>query len=219
MNATEPQAVRADVDPEVRTELPGLELWTLRLPGGDGRTPRGVRTRLELLAGRVNGAEAIALRARPVPQAYRVLFRQLGVDPDTDRPPGEQAIVDRLMHGGYRTRGCVDDGILLAVVETGVPVWMLDADLVQGDLTVRPARDDERLGTGEYANDIPAGRLVVSDSAGPVAVLFGDPLRERLPTRRSRSALLFAVRAPGVPVLHVEEALWTAAEALEAGAR
>jgi hypothetical protein len=40
------------------------------------------------------------MRQDPVPWAYRVFARQVGVDPDTDRTPVEQIALDRLKHGG-----------------------------------------------------------------------------------------------------------------------
>ena len=210
----EPQPTIAAVDPFVAAELPGLELWELECEGGDGRTAPEVRQRLRTLASRWNGARAIALRSQPVPQAYRVLLRQLGVDPDTTRSPIEQAIVGRLWHGGFETRGRVADAALLAVVETNVPVLILDAEGVSGELELRAARPDERLGDGPLASDLPLGRLVLSDDRGPFAVLFGEPLADRLPTAGTTRVRLCAIRAPGVPVVHVEEALWIAADVL-----
>jgi hypothetical protein len=47
-----------------------------------------------------------------------------------------------------------------------------------------------------------------------VAVLFGDVAPSRRPTRDSVGLRLFAVAVPGVPALHVEEALFGCVEAL-----
>jgi DNA/RNA-binding domain of Phe-tRNA-synthetase-like protein len=212
--SAEQQPVVGAVDPFVAAELPGLELWELESEGGDGPTAPEVRRRLRDLAGRWSGAKAIALRGQPVPQAYRVLLRQLGVDPDTTRSPIEDAILGRLQHGGFRTQGRVADAMLLAVVETSVPVAVLDAEKVVGELELRAARAGEQLGEGPLADDLVPGRLVLADDRGPFAELFGPPLPERLPTRASTRVRLCAVRAPGVPVLHVEEALWIAADVL-----
>lgn len=210
----DPEPVLAAVDPVVAAELPGLELWELRCEGGDGRTAREVRGRLRDLAGRWSGARAIALRSQPVPHAYRVLLRQLGVDPDETRSPIEQAVLDRLWHGGFKTAGRVADAELLAVVETGVPVLVLDADLVAGELELRTARPGERLGEGELASDLPLGRVVLCDDRGPLAPLFGAAVPDRRATAETVRCRLAATRAPGVPIVHVEEALWTAADAV-----
>ncbi len=69
------------VDPDLVAELPGLRLRVTTVDGVAGRTPRALRQRLEDVSDRFRGANAIALRTRPVPRAYRVFFRQVGLDP------------------------------------------------------------------------------------------------------------------------------------------
>src|SRR5690606_2887795 len=103
-----------------------------------------------------------------------------------------------------------------ALVETGVPVWALDDDAVQGELRLRPAVAGERLGRGEHASDARPGRLVVADDAGPAAELFGHVAPGYGVTRATTALRLFAVQVKGVPAIHVDEALWLAGEALEA---
>jgi hypothetical protein len=195
---TDPVPVAAAVDPRVAEEHPGLRVWTARVPGGTGRTPPELRERLRYAADRFRGPEAVALRTRPVPWAYRVLYRHLGLDPDVTRTPLEALVVDRLLHGGFAAHGLPDDALALATLETGVPVWAADADRT-GALTLAAGED---------------GRLQLRDAAGPVAVLFEPPRPERAPTRATRALLLVAVQAPGVEDLFVEEALWTAAAAM-----
>ncbi|HYF26159.1 MAG TPA: hypothetical protein VD931_10515 [Baekduia sp.] len=214
---TEPEPARAPVDPDVAAELPGLELWTLEAEGGDGRAAKEIRRRLRDLSSRWTGARAVALRSQAVTGAYLVAFRQLGLDPDETRTPAEEAVAERLQHGGFPSRGRIADAVLLAVAETGVAVWAVDAARVSGELELRPARDGERLGEGPLAPDLPRGRLVVADAAGPLAVVFGPPAPDRAPGKATTRCLLFAVRVAGVPELHVEEALWIAADALVPG--
>ena len=125
------------------------------------------------LSDRFRGPQAVVMRQRPVPWAYRVFFRHIGLDPDEHRTPVEALALERLKAGGFRSRSLLDDALTIAVMETGVPVWALDADRVEGDLGLRPAARGERFGSGEYASDIPVGRLLVADDAGPVGVLFG----------------------------------------------
>ena len=173
-------------------------MWTARIAARAGRTPRELRDRLRYAADRYRGAEAVAMRAKPVPWAYRVLYRHLGLDPDVTRTPLEALVVDRLLHGGFATHGLPEDALALATLETGVPVWAVDADRT-GPLTLGP--DDD-------------GRLALRDDAGPVAVLFEPPLPDRAPTRATRAILLFAVQAPGVEDIFVEESVWTAASAM-----
>jgi DNA/RNA-binding domain of Phe-tRNA-synthetase-like protein len=205
------------VDAQVAAEHPDLRLWELRVQASTGRPAPAVRERLRYLSRRMSGAEAVALRTRPVPQAYRVLFRHLGLDPDEQRPPAEALVVDRLIKGEYAAENRLDDAITVAVAETGVPVWALDEERVDGPLGIRPARDGERLGFDRYANDVPPGRLVVADAAGPVAILFGALATSHLVTDATTTMRLFTVQAPGVPEIHVEEALWTCVSCLTEG--
>jgi DNA/RNA-binding domain of Phe-tRNA-synthetase-like protein len=187
------------VDPRVAEEHPGLRVWTVRVDARPGRTPRELRERLRLLADRFRGPEAVALRSRPVPWAYRVLYRHLGIDPDVTRTPVEELAVERLLRGGYQAQGLPEDALALATLETGVPVYAVDAATLAGALVLAP--DD-------------AGRLVLADDRGTVGVLFRAPEPERLPRRATRVLALLAVQAPGVDDIYVEEAVWTAVAAL-----
>lgn len=205
---------RGWVDPEVAAEFPDLELVQATVPVGTGRSAPEIRRRLRYLSQRMSGAEAVAFRTRPIPQAYRVLFRHLGMDPDEQRPPGEAVVLERLMRGGYKAHNRLDDAITIAVAETGVPVWGLDEDRLEGPVGLRPARAGETVGTGEYANEVPGGRLVLADGAGAVGVLFGPLAPSHLVVRQTRSIRLLAIRAPTVPRIHLEEALFTCAECL-----
>jgi DNA/RNA-binding domain of Phe-tRNA-synthetase-like protein len=197
-------------------ELPGLGIVSLALPAPPSwRSPQGVREHLDALSARFHGADALALRQRPVPHAYRVCFRHVGLDPDTTRTPIEAAAIDRLVHGGFVSRNLLDDALTIALVETGVPLWALDADAVDGPLGLRLAAAGERLGALPDAPPLPAGQLVVADAGRPLAPLFGEPAPACAASKRTTRLLLFAVQVDGVPRLHVEEALWQCAEALK----
>jgi DNA/RNA-binding domain of Phe-tRNA-synthetase-like protein len=214
MSAEDPVLEEGWVDRDLALEFPQLRLASVVAPAPGRRTPSPLRERLALLADRFHGARALTLRREAVPSAYRVFFRHVGLDPDAQRTPVEAAALDRLVHGGFVSRGTLDDAVLVAVVETGVPVWALDDARVAGPLGLRGARAGERLGEGEYAADLAPGRLVVADANGPVAVLFGDVAPSHRPARDSVRLRLFAVAVPGVPALHVEEALFGCADAL-----
>jgi DNA/RNA-binding domain of Phe-tRNA-synthetase-like protein len=206
---------RGWIDAELADELPELVLWTLVAgPPPARRSPPELRQRLGMLASRLRGAEAIELRRRPVPHAYRVFFRQIGLDPDDERTPVEEATMRRLMHGGFRSDGALADALLLAVVETGVPVWAVDDDRLDGPLGIRAARrGEQRPRPDGFADDLPEGRLVVADAAGPVAVLFGEPDADHAVTRATRSVRVYGLQVAGVPDIHVEEAFWTVLDA------
>ncbi len=191
------------VAPELAAEFPGLRLRTAEATVDRsvlGRSPRELRDRLRALSDRYRGARAVELRREPIASAHRVFFRQVGIDPDVRRPPLEAAVLERLVRGGFVSERRLADALLVALVETGVAVWAVDGERVDG-------RELE-LGTDG------AGAIVVADSRGVVAPLFAPPLRERRPRRETRVLVLYAVQVPGVSDLSVGEALWTCEELL-----
>ena len=199
----------------LRAEFPRLGVVSIAIEAPPhGRSPQGVRDQLELLATRFRGADALALRQRPVPHAYRVFFRHVGLDPDTTRVPAEAVAIERLVHGGFVSRNLLDDALTIALVETGVPVWALDADAIDGPLGVRLAAAGEHLGGDPATSSLPDGQIVVADAANPLAPLFGELTPACAITRRTTAVRLFAVQVDGVPAIHVAEALWVCADTL-----
>jgi len=198
----EPLLAEGWVADDVREEFPELRLRTLAVPRGSGKTPPEVRDRLRLLSDRFRGAQAVALRRAPIPSAYRVFFRHVGLDPDSTRTPVEEAAVQRLVKGGFIPTNLLDDALLVALVETGVPLWALDADRVR-----------EPLGIGTTAD----GRLAVCDADGPLATLFGEIAPGRGVTRTTTRMLIYTVQVPGVPAIFVDEAMWTCLGVLQDG--
>jgi DNA/RNA-binding domain of Phe-tRNA-synthetase-like protein len=204
------------VDPAVASEFPDLRLWWEELGGGTVRSSDGVRERLRLMSERYTGAKAVALRAQPIPHAYRVFFRHIGLDPDTDRIPVESVVVERLKAGAFKSRSLLEDALTIACIETSIGVWACDAATLEGELSIRPAFEGEPLDPDDrHTPWLPSGRLIVADASGPVAVLFGDVVAGHAVTRDTRSVVLFAVQVAGVPAIHLEEAFWTVAELLE----
>ena len=199
------------VAPELRAEFPGLRLHWVELAAGRGATPPALRRRLRSLSDRYRGASVVAMRVKPVPHAFRAFYRQIGLDPDVQRIPSEEAAVGRLIHGEFRSLGRISDACLVALVETGVPVWALDAGAVdEAGLGIRAATARDAGAASDLAPG--AGSLVVADGTRAHAVLFADPPPGRCPGPRTRRAVLFAVAVDGVPGIHVEEALWLAAD-------
>jgi DNA/RNA-binding domain of Phe-tRNA-synthetase-like protein len=207
--------------PPLAEELPGLRLLysevDVRRAGSlTGDSPPDVQERLREMSNRVRGARAISIRREPVPAAYRVFFRHVGMDPDVQRTPIEEAVIERMLRGGFLSGGLLDDILLIALLDTGVPVWALDAGSVRGPLGIRTSREGEPLGRGGDPPPLPEGRLVVADADGALAVLFGERAPGHEPRSRSSRVVLFAVIVPGVPPLFAEEALWSCANALGA---
>ncbi|HWD10229.1 MAG TPA: hypothetical protein VG366_00185, partial [Solirubrobacteraceae bacterium] len=131
------------------------------------------------------------------------------------RTPIEAAVLERMVKGGFLSRNLIDDVLLIALLDTNVPVWALDSETLDGPLGIRASEPGERLGRGAQAPELPSGRLVVADAAAPLAVLFGELAADRAPGERTRLLTLFAVQVAGVPELYAEEALWSACAALE----
>lgn len=204
------------VDADLEVEFPELRLRWIPYEGGSGPTPPEIKERLRKLSDRYTGGKAVHLRQEPIPWAYRVFFRQVGIDPDDHRTPAEQAALDRMKHGSFRSRNLLDDALVIATVETGVPVMALDADKVTPPLGLRLSQEGERLG-GEEGRPLSVRQIVLADPDRSVAVLFGDIAEERGVDPATERMLLCSVQVKGVPEISVEEALWTATEVLRTG--
>nr|MBA2522560.1 hypothetical protein [Solirubrobacterales bacterium] len=94
--SAEENASRGSVDAELAEEFPGLLIRHLTVERGSGKSPAGLRKRLSILSDRFAGPQAITLRSKPIPWAYRVFYRHIGLDPDADRTPVEAAALNRL---------------------------------------------------------------------------------------------------------------------------
>ncbi|HEX3689304.1 MAG TPA: hypothetical protein VHV28_06385 [Solirubrobacteraceae bacterium] len=188
------------VDPLVAEEFPGLRLRWVTVTARRGPSPPALRTQLRDLSNRYRGGGVIAMRTKPIPQAFRAFFRQIGLDPDVRRIPSEEVAVARLVQGGFASVDIVSDACLVALIETGVPVWALDADRV----------DDAGLGI-RVAD---GGSLTIGVAGATCGALFEEPLPQYAVTSRTGRVTLFCVAVDGVPEIHVEEALWLAVELL-----
>jgi DNA/RNA-binding domain of Phe-tRNA-synthetase-like protein len=214
MEGGEPSPQPGRVAPQVRAEFPGLSISHIEVEGGRRRSPEPVLALLRQLSDRFYGSHAVHLRERPIPWAYRVFFRQIGLDPDETRTPVETLALQRLEGGAFQSRGLPDDALTIATVETGVALQALDAGSLTGDLSLRTSAPGESL-AGRVAR-LTAGTLVIADEQGPLAVLFG-PLAEGCAVGRgTERTILVAVQVDGVPDIAVEEALWLAARSIGA---
>ncbi len=207
------ESSRAAIEPRVAAEFPGLELRWIAVAAQNGPSTPALRQRLRMLSDRYRGARVVAMRTQPIAHAYRAFYRQTGLDPDVTRIPSEQAALTRLLDGGFLSRDLVSDALLIALVETGVPVWALDAAHADpATLTIRAARAGERI-AGPGGVPVAAGRLVVADAARIHGLLFGG--LEHGPRPRTRELVLFSIGVDGVPSIFLEEALWLAASCVQ----
>jgi len=155
------------------------------------------------------------LREQPIPWAYRVFFRQIGLDPDETRTPVEELALARLRHGGFRSANPTEDAMTVAIVETGIALQAFDDDGFDGPLGIRLSAPGEAL--DGQASQLPPGTLVIADADRPLGVLFG-PLGERPRlTKKTRRVALAAIQVKGVPAIAIEEAFWTLSAVLEVG--
>lgn len=210
----EPSPTPGWVAPHVAAEFPGLGISWIEVDGRPGRSPEPVERRLRETSDRFYGAHAIHMRERPIPWAYRVFFRQIGLDPDRTRTPIEQLALDRLQDGGFKTHGLPTDALTIATVETGIALRAFDADQVKGALCIRDSAPGESLEgrPGELSH----GTLVIADERAPAGLLFGATSEGRSVRRGTRRIAIAAVQVDGVPQIAVDEALWMVAATLEA---
>jgi DNA/RNA-binding domain of Phe-tRNA-synthetase-like protein len=202
------------VAPHVADEFPGLGIAWVEVDGHQVASPEPVRRRLRDLSDRFYGSHAIHMREQPIPWAYRVFFRQIGLDPDRTRTPVEQLALDRLHDGAFVACGLPADALTIATVETGVALRAFDADRLDGRLCIRDSAPGESLPgkTGELAH----GTLVVADERMPLEPLFGGNSPDHDVEVGTRRVAIAAVQVKGVPQVAVDEALWLAATAFEA---
>jgi DNA/RNA-binding domain of Phe-tRNA-synthetase-like protein len=201
---------RGEVARELAAEFPGLALYWVAIETGSRRTPAAVRERLREMSNRISGPKAIQMRQEAVPWAYRVFFRQVGIDPDERRTPAEQIVLDRLKQGGFLSRNLLDDAITIATFETGVPLIAFDADRLELPLHLRLAAPGELI--GEAGRPLSSGQIVIGDRGRSLAVLFADLDPQAGVTPRTQRIIIVAVQVEGVPDMAIEEALWMVEE-------
>src|SRR4051812_45087524 len=112
----------------VSSDFPQLGVVTRRCAAPGRDATREARRELRALDGRVDGIRASTIRTQAVPCAYRIFARQIGLDPDADGLQLEQLLLDRLLTGTLPSRGAAADARAIALLDTGVPTWALDAD-------------------------------------------------------------------------------------------
>jgi DNA/RNA-binding domain of Phe-tRNA-synthetase-like protein len=202
------------VAPELAEEFPGLGLLCTLVEAGSGRSPEAIKEQLRELSNRYGGAQAVNLRQKPIPWAYRVFFRHIGLDPDGTPTPVEQISLDRMKGGRFRSQNRLDDAIVIATMETGAALRAFDADRLNGRLGLRLSAPKEEF--EGRTSPLPEGTIVIADEERPVEVLFGASAKSSLVTSKTERTMLAAIQVRGVPEVALEEALWLAASALHA---
>ncbi|MDX6606229.1 MAG: hypothetical protein QOD14_769 [Solirubrobacterales bacterium] len=202
------------IEPALGEEFPGLSIVSTAMETTTGRSPEALKERLRTLSDRIAGAQAIQLRQKPIPWAYRVFFRHIGLDPDTTRTPIEQLIFERMHDGQFKSRNRVDDALTIATVEVGVALRAFDADRVEGRVGLRLSVEGEAF--EGRVSPLPDGTIVAADEKRPLGILFDRTAKGRGVARGTSRVLLVAIGVRGVPDIAMEEALWVAGSALRA---
>ncbi len=211
---SEPVARQGWVAPHIAAEFPGLGIAWVELESKRIKSPEPVRRRLRDLSDRFYGSHAIHMRERPIPWAYRVFFRQIGLDPDHTRTPVEQLALDRLHDGAFVSRGMPTDALTIATVETGVALRVFDTTRLRGELCIRDSAPGETL--PGRPTELAQGTLTIADGRGPLELLFGGPIADLGFDSDAAQIAIVAVQVKGVPQAAVDEALWIAGAALAA---
>jgi DNA/RNA-binding domain of Phe-tRNA-synthetase-like protein len=200
------------VESTLAEEFPGLGLaWSI-VEAGRGRSAAPVKEQLRELSDRFGGAQAVNLRQRPIPHAYRVFYRHIGLDPDRTPPPPEEVSLNRMRDGRYASRNRLDDALTIAVAEVGVALTAFDADRLEGRLGLRAAAERESL--KGRVTPLEPGTILIADERRPLEILFGRTAEGVGVSRSTSRTAIVAIGVKGVPDVALEEALWIASSAM-----
>ena len=152
---------------EVSADFPALGLVSLPVTLDAKPDARLLKDRMTALEAYVSGQVVRELASRHVTGAYRVFFRQIGLDPDQTPTPLERRLAQRILEGRFKDRGLLSSALTIATVETEVPIYALDAAAPLGPLGLSVAREGESLGQ----DALDATMLVVADITRPLAMV------------------------------------------------
>lgn len=138
------------------------------------------------------------VKNEPLFRAYRDFFWGVGVDPTKTRPASE-ALVRRILSGGkLPTINTAVDAYNLASAGSGIPIAAFDADMLNGTLTMRFAREGEQfLGIGmEKPIVLHPNQVILTDSEQIVAIY---PYRDSDATKVTTDTRNIHIVTCGVP--------------------
>ena len=129
---------RGAVDAALREEYPGplhpLARGRPRLGASAAGAEEPARRALRPLR---RARRRSTFRTKPIPSAYRVFYRHIGLDPDEQPTPPEAVVLERMLKGGFVSRNLLDDALTIAMIESGVA----------GDRRSTPTRSRARSGS------------------------------------------------------------------------
>ena len=190
---------RGWVEPALRAEFSGLALVLAEVDGAVAAQPAGregapASTSRTSPTGRGRWPSAASRSRRPTASSSA---RSASTPRTSGRRPRPRCS-SGCGPGRFKSRNTLDDGLTVAIVETGVPVRAFDADRIQGDLGLRVSqpRENASAGTGSSCRE---GTIVIADERHAI----GAGVRRHRPGRgvspETRRMLLCAVQVPGRP--------------------
>jgi DNA/RNA-binding domain of Phe-tRNA-synthetase-like protein len=193
------------VDHVVAREFPQLRMRYTVIDAGPVKSPIELQDRLLDISGRFRGQKAMQLPSKPIPSAYRVFLRQVGLDPESHPSPIEAVSRDRVLRGTFISRNRLLDALLIATIESQIAIAVVDADTIELPLGIRQVRADD-------ITDLPVGTLVIADAERVVAELLGQPEpghQVHLATTRTAVA---SIGVAGIADWMLDDALWRVAD-------
>jgi DNA/RNA-binding domain of Phe-tRNA-synthetase-like protein len=193
------------VDHVVAREFPKLRMRYAVIDAGPVKSPPEMQHRLEDISTRFRGRKAMELPSKPIPSAYRVFQRQVGLNPEINPSPIEAISRDRILRGTFLSRDRLRDALLIATIESQIAIAVLDADTVELPLGIRQVRADD-------ATELPIGTLVVADASNAVAELLGPPEPPNEVHMHTTRSAVVAIGVAGIADWMLDDALWRVAD-------
>ena len=141
-----------------------------------------------------------AVKDDPGFRAYRDFFWSVGIDPTKTRPASE-ALVRRILSGGTLPKiNTAVDAYNLASATSGVPIAAFDADLLEGTLTMRFAKDGESFrGIGmKEPIVLKPNQVIVQDEKKIIAIYPYRDSDDTKVTEATRDIFLVSCGVPGI---------------------
>jgi DNA/RNA-binding domain of Phe-tRNA-synthetase-like protein len=193
------------VDHVVAREFPKLRMRYCVIEAGPVKSPAEMQHRLNDISSRFRGQKAMELPSKPIPSAYRVFQRQVGLNPETHPSPIEAISRDRILRGTFLSRNRLLDALLIATIESQIAIAVVDADTIELPLGIRQVRAEDRT-------DLPVGTLVLADATGVVAELLGAPEPANEVHLHTTRTAVVAIGVAGIADWMLDDALWRVAD-------
>jgi DNA/RNA-binding domain of Phe-tRNA-synthetase-like protein len=144
------------------------------------------------------------VRDDPVFRAYRDFFWHAGVDPTKTRPASEALVRRILAKKPFPVINTAVDAYNLASASSGVPIAAFDADLLNGELSLRFARGGEEfLGIGMNTPILLKENQVIMTDATEIIAIY--PYRDSDATKVTISTKNIHIVSCGVPKIEQEK--------------